>query len=809
MTLTVRNTQDDFATVLKRLRVASGLSQEALAERAAISAQAVSALETGLRKSPYPKTIALLADALRLDEHARAQLVEAAAAGKTAREAAADATSSNGKLPQRLGAIIGRDNEAGAIESIVAANRLVTVLGPGGIGKTTVALEAARRIAVRYADGAYFCDLSGLRDGAMVASAVAAARGVRTRSDADPAAALSAALRSSNMLLVLDNCEHLVEDASTIAAELLKACPNVSILATSRRPLGVPSEVTHRPPPLATPTDADDIRLTAQSGQQFSAIALFVERARAINPSFVLSDDNVAAVANICRSLDGIALAIELAAAQLRIMTVHELEQRLGQRFRLLRDSRHADAPRQRTLAAAFDWSYSLLTPTEQRFFRALGIFAGNFSLDAALEICCESDADELYALELLAALVDASLVVADSQRTATSYRLLETTRAYAAEKVTENDERAALAARHLEYYRAHASEVDLISELEDVRAALRWALGGGDVSAGAELAATVGVQWEKLGLTGEGIARLVDFISAANENDAALLARLWVALSFLEGNALSFDRAFAAATTAIRFARRGDDDAILFNALRSQATFAAWNGSFDEARVALGELATVAERIPTPLRRLHLLAARGHLGRMSHDYETAIPAFEEARAVARSLGDDYREVSATVHISEAEHERGNTRRSVQLMRELRGRGLSQVDAEPVLANLTGYLIALDDVNGAREAARELLTMPIAVSKSTFINACLEHVALADALTGHLARASRLFGYANAWYSTIGQARQFTEQHSHDRLNALLTKALPPPERDELMAEGASFTAERAVREALLGLAGD
>src|SRR5580692_7052458 len=277
----------DFATVLKRLRTASGLSQEALAERAAVSTQAISALECGLRKAPYPKTVALLASALGLDEARRSQLTDAATAARAAR--ADGGAFRKGNLPQTLGAVVGRVREIAELDAALRGHRLVTVLGPGGIGKTTLALEAARLADARYADGTYFCDLSGLADGTLVAGAIAAARDVRLRADADPIDALALALRSSDMLLVLDNCEHVLEDTARIVATLLRACPKLTILATSRQRLAIAGETTFRPPPLATPLLDDDEQLSAADAVTFPAIGLFVQRASAVNPGFALT----------------------------------------------------------------------------------------------------------------------------------------------------------------------------------------------------------------------------------------------------------------------------------------------------------------------------------------------------------------------------------------------------------------------------------------------------------------------------------------------------------------------------------------
>ena len=791
--------------VLKRFRRVRGLSQEALAERAAISSKAIGALETGLRKSPYPTTIALLADALRLDEAGRAELEAAATMSRAERNAAEDARA--GDLPAPLTTIVGRADEVRELLSLLAAGRFVTIAGPGGIGKTTVALEVARKAQGRYTDGVTFCDLSTLRDGDLVASAIVSGRGLMLGRDRDPLTALVAALKRSLALLVLDNCEHLAAHTAAIVRELLRACPNLSVLATSRRRLGAPSEVVYRLQPLTTPPPGDDEHLTAERAAGAAAVTLFAQRAGAVDPQFALSDLNAADVARICRRLDGIPLAIELAAAQMRVATASELERRLGQRFRLLREGTVDAESRGRTLLATFDWSYDLLDAREQRFFRALGIFAGSFPLEAALEICCADGSDELQALELLAALVDASLVVADAGGDATRFRLLETTRAYAADAMAEHGECPALATRHLLYYRAYARELDITMELEDVRAALRWALDGGDHLAGAHLLVGLGARWSFVGLVFEGISRLEAFLPLVPEDDVATAAEARITLSLLQGETLRFRPALEEVRSALALARRSGDDRLMFAASRTCALFAALLGAFGDAEAALGEAAEAAARKPSPRRAILLRYTEGVIFGRRGEPRKALEAFRRgARPRTGTLGDAYLQVYAGGSQAEAEHENGNTAAAAAMVSSFRADpALKDIHDAASLANLVGYQVALGNDSAAFAAARELLALrssrPIF---RVYMTLAIEHIALAPrARNRNDARAARLAGYCHAWYREVGYERQYTEAKSHERLLEHLRKALSTDQLAILLADGATLSAEAAIREAM------
>src|SRR5216684_6960485 len=336
-------------------------------------------------------------------------------------------------LPFAATRMIGREEAVAALVSRLLRERLVTIVGPGGIGKTTVALAVAERMIASYEHGVWLVDLAPLGDPRLVPSAVATVLGLETRTD-DPLPALVAALRDNRMLLLLDNCEHVIEAVASLAAALLGGARGVSILATSREPLGVTGEYEYRLAPLGSPQPSS--RLTAAEAAAFPAVQLFVERVTATVEDFTLTDANAPAVVEICRRLDGLPLAIEFAAPRVEVLGIDGLAARLGDSLQLLGARRRSSIPRHRTMLHVVDWSYGLLSEDEQLFFRALGIFAGGCTVEAAAAVAMDAANTRTVAIDRLADLVAKSLVVADVSGTKPRFRLLDTTRAYAIEKL-------------------------------------------------------------------------------------------------------------------------------------------------------------------------------------------------------------------------------------------------------------------------------------------------------------------------------------------------------------------------------------
>jgi len=426
------------------------------------------------------------------------------------RPASTIAAAGKHNLPLALTRMIGREAAVAALVSRLSRERQVTIVGPGGIGKTTVALAVAEHLIPDYRHGVWMIDLAPIGDARLVPSAVATVLGLEVRSE-NPIPALVAYLRDKRMLLLLDNCEHVIDAAAGLATAILSHAPGVAILATSRESLDIAGEVAHRIGPLSSPPPSPG--LTAAEVAAFPAVQLFVERATATVEDFALTDTNAARIVEICQRLDGLPLAIEFAAPRVEALGVEGLAARLDDSLPLLARSRRTAAPRHRTMGAVLDWSYGLLSEEEQRFFRALGIFRGVLTVEAAAAVALGEPANNTGAITRLADLVAKSLVVVDVSATVARFRLLDTTRSYALGKLGEAGELQTLARRHAEYLRLVMRQAEAewqtrpTSEwrdtyaplLDDVRAAIDWAFfPAGDSASGVALtAAAAPLFWE------------------------------------------------------------------------------------------------------------------------------------------------------------------------------------------------------------------------------------------------------------------------------------------------------------------------
>ena len=522
-------------------------------------------------------------------------------------------TRQNHNLPQQLTRLIGRADAVSRIAAQLQRHRLLSIVGPGGIGKTSVALAVAEASVNTYEHGVWFVDLAPLADPRLVPSVVAQLLGFDIRSD-DPVPGLVGALRDRRLVLVLDNCEHVIEAAATLATAILKGAAGIHILATSHEPLRVEGEYVQHLPPLSSGFPSD--HLGAAEALAFPAVELFVERAAECLGEFELTDENAPIVAEICRKLDGIPLAIELAAARVESFGVRGLATHLDDRFRVLTSGRRSGPPRHRTLRAALDWSYDVLSEPERAVLRRLGIFMGGFTLDAACAVVADPGLLRGDVIDAVAELVEKSLAVVETTETEPRLRLLETTRAYALERLAESGERKAVAHRHAEYYRnlfaraegeagarpADEWLADYAREIDNLRAALDWAFSpGGDGSIGVALTTAAVALWMRLSLPEEcrGRAeRALAALGAGASRDARREMKLHVAV----GASLIYIRGAAgpetsmAYTRALEIAESLDDAEYRLRALWGLCTYHSANG---RNRVAL-ELA----------QRFHALAA-------------------------------------------------------------------------------------------------------------------------------------------------------------------------------------------------------
>ncbi len=463
-------------------------------------------------------------------------------------------------LPLAVTRMIGRAEAVQALISRLLPQRLVTIIGPGGIGKTTTALAVAERMTAEYEHGVWLVDLASLADARRVPSAVATVLGLQIGTE-DPVQGLVAALRDNRMLLLLDNCEHVIDEVASLATALLSGAKHVDILATSREPLQVVGENEYRLAPLGSPLASS--RLSAADAAAFPAVQLFVERVTAIVEDFAMTDDNAPLVVKICRGLDGLPLAIEFAAPGVEVLGLEGLAARLDDSLPLLGSRRRGRVPRHRTMRAVIDWSYGLLSEGEKLFFGALGIFSGGFPVEAVAAVAMDPATTGLEAIDRLADLVTKSLVVADVSGAKPRFRLLETTRAYAIEKLDESGERQHVARRHADYYRdlferAEDESVarraddwlaDYACEIDNLRAALDWAFSaGGDESTAGALVAAGAPLWMRLSLLEECRNRVHQALGILGIRDPRLEMRLHAALGASTSEASELGSAFTKA---------------------------------------------------------------------------------------------------------------------------------------------------------------------------------------------------------------------------------------------------------------------
>jgi predicted ATPase/transcriptional regulator with XRE-family HTH domain/Tfp pilus assembly protein PilF len=660
-----------FGTLLKEYRVAQRLSQETLAERSGLTREAINLLERGRRLSPRRDTVKLLANGLKLSGDERARLL-AAATWRETRPTDAAARSLPSVLPVRLTSFVGRERELGNVQELVLANRVVTLTGTGGIGKTSLALEVAGKVQSRFADGVTFVELSAVGDEELIPQAVAAAVGVRERHGQAILVTLCTALSRTQRLLVLDNCEHVLLSCARIAEALLQRCPGLRLLVTSREALRIGPEIVYRVPPLTladreTPMDA----LPGRS----EAVRLFAQRAGAARSGFALTSANAPAVADICRCLDGIPLAIELAAARVVALTPEQIVQHLNDRFSLLTVGRRTALPRHRTLRALIDWSYEYLIPAEQGFFRRLAVFVGGFTLEAAAAVCADpglaclvsearssaglspglADQDTILrtnVVDLLVSLVDKSLVIVEEHGGEARYRLLETVREYARERLAGCNEAVSAHQAHASYYRALAAQLhdqlvvsrDLLHgafpvEMDNLRAAIRWLSDSSDWSGCVELIGSVSDYWHDTGQLGESAPWLALALQHTQDVPAAARCRALLGLGTLAYGRRDYATAESVLAESLQLSRVRSDERATARALTLLGTILEEQRRYGDARLVLDEALRLADSLGDQRMRLRVLFLFGLLANHQGQLDDARAVLNEALEQARRLG--------------------------------------------------------------------------------------------------------------------------------------------------------------------------
>jgi predicted ATPase/DNA-binding CsgD family transcriptional regulator len=683
-------------------------------------------------------------------------------------------------LPLGLSSFIGREKELAEVKRLLENTCLLTLTGSGGCGKTRLALAAAWELVERFEDGVWLVELAPLADPALVPQAVASTLGVREQPGRSPTETLSDYLRSMKVLLVLDNCEHLVEACAELAEALLHSCPELRILATSREALGITGEVAWPVPSLSLP----DLRRLPdiESLPLYESARLFVERAAAVKPTFTLTEQNAAAVAQVCYRLDGIPLALELAAARAKVLSVEQIADRLDDCFRLLSAGSRTAMPRHKTLHATMDWSHELLPDEERTLFRRLSVFAGGFTLGAAESVCAREELERAEVLELLSHLVDKSLVVAREEGGEARYRLLEMVRQYGREKLSASDEIGQFQERHAGYYLAlaEAAEPELKGERQvawlerfererdNLRAAISWSLERSNLQDASRLGWALWLFWWIRGHFAEGRRSMEQALSA--EGNAAMPASARAQALFVAGTMACGQGDHRSAEPLL------DESAALFRELGDRRGVA----------YALGSAAVVAIT--------------------QERYERGIVYSEEATDLFLEVGDKWGAApmlgcSAVGWLNRGDHGRAKSlaERGLALCRETGDRHGTSI----ALCTLARVAHAERDHEHARDLFKEGLTVSAELGNEADVVHCLEGLASVDGTEGRVVRAARLWGAAEALLEKIEAVYAYVPDRSLHRSQVAARSQLDEAAWTAAWTEGRAMDTEQAIEYAL------
>ena len=746
-------------------------------------------------------------------------------------------------LPVQLTSFIGRDHEIKRIKSRLENNRLVTLTGPGGIGKTRLSIQVAFDLLTEYPDGAWLVELAPIMDPALVARTVCTALDVTQQSDRPALRVLSDYLKLKKILLVLDNCEHLIDASAELCDTLLRACPHVRILASSREALRIDGESVYRVPPLSLPSPQDGLSAIEAS----EAVKLFIERATAASPEFEITENNAPAVAQICEHLDGIALAIELAASRTQMLSVEQIAAHLDDRFRLLRREGRTALPRQRTLRALIDWSYNLLSEPERTVLQQLSVFAGGWTLEAAETVCGNPDI-----LDLLARLVDKSLVAVDWEHgDEPRYYLLETIRQYAREQLRESGSEDAVRTRHLAYHVQLVERAEpnlyrsdqilwfkrLRDEIDNLRSTLDWAVAT-DVESGLRIAAIPFRFWDSSGFLQELGGWLHPFLERYVPVDrlhalGLTTDALWL---FRRGH---FTEAISRTRQSLQMARELSNPQLVGFNLSFLGLFTLIQGNVAEGMPLL-EQALVLQRAAgdkigqantlewlsidhtDPQRAIafareslslyreldnltgiaSVLVLLSRLTAWSGDYDSPVAWLEEALSIARRLRDRPTEAAVLVTLGIREFWQGHYSAAVECFEE----GLQLSERIGDHYSETWIQIRMAHVflrQGELRHAQRLLTASLEdAHQANFMIAAIyaiEGWASLHALETDDQPAIELYAWADAMRKRIGDPRPLVEQAAVERELDTIRSRIPPETFQAALERGSTMTAEQAM----------
>jgi predicted ATPase/DNA-binding CsgD family transcriptional regulator len=740
----------------------------------------------------------------------------------------ADTLQRLGNLPAEPNSFVGRDRDLGDLQLLISNVRVLTLCGPGGIGKTRLAMRLGWQLAGDFPDGVWLVELASTTDPALAARQVATVLGVSEERGRSEAATLADALRGRHLLLILDTCEHLVDAVADLARDLIANCPQLRVVATSREPLRVRGETVWRVQPLSLPAEqapqAGFAGPDPASVAEHEAVQLFADRARAVRPGFQLTTDNCAHVVQICRTLDGVPLAIELAAARIRALSVEQIAARLSDRFRLLASGDRTAPLRQQTLQAAVDWSFELLTHDEQILLRRLSVFAG-WSLDMAEQVCTDEQIPVPRILDLLAALIDKSLVALEDELAGDArYRLLDTIRQYAADRLAASGEQAAVRDRQLRCMLALGEDVDrraftsgaltwpeqvrlyqrISAEQGNFRAALTFCVDSRDAERGLRLCLALRSPWVVQGDVSEGLSWFGRFLALDERVPAGVRARALMLSAELAFEHQDYQAAARSAQAAVAMcsAYRAASPA---GGLRILALVSLRAGLAEQALAQTDAALAAAiahaddwEQGLTHVARATVLARGGQLADAQSGYETALSllAGSNGWGIANAL-------YGFGSLARARRDNAGAQRHFRAALEYFTELGARTEIARCLAGLGWVALAELDVPAAAASLADSLELSIATGQRLGIARGLEAFAALSVVRGDDAAAARLEGAAAALREAVGPVRSAAAQGRLDSLLAAAHHRLGPELTAELIAEGRLLSPHDAARYAL------
>jgi predicted ATPase/DNA-binding winged helix-turn-helix (wHTH) protein len=696
-------------------------------------------------------------------------------------ESSASPAAPQHNLPQPLTSFIGREDQLAEIGALLGSARLLTLTGSGGCGKTRLAMQLATDLTDTYADGIWLVELAALADPALVPQAVAHVFGLKEQSGQHLTQTIAEHLAPRHVLLVLDNAEHVLEACAQLADAVLRVSAKLRVLVTSRERLGIVGELTYRVPSLSVPDPEDEA--TPEQISAYESARLFIERARLQQPQFAVTAENAAALASICSRLDGIPLAIELAAARVRSMPVGEVGLRLDQRFALLTGGSRTALPRHQTLRSLIDWSYDLLSDAEQALLCRVSIFSGGWTLEAADQVCVGEAVDAKELLDLLTSLADKSLVQAKAHRGVTRYSLLETVRYYARDRLSDRGEETPLTRRHFDHYLAlaeasgdrlaSADQGGWIERLEcehdNLRAALTWCCtADGGAADGLRLAAALGRFWRSRGHLSEGrrwFSALIDAAPSVHDGASRADALRWAGI--LAMDQADYPAAKALQTEALNIYRRRGDRLGIARVLNILGMLVAEEqADYSAAQLLFEEAMSIYRELGDPEGICRMLSNLGRVAHLQCDYPTAQALYEEALALQQTLGD----------------------------RESIGNAMH---------NLGAVLCLQGDFSRGRPLLKEALAIWEELANKFRLVSSLDEFACLAWREAQPARAARLWGRAARLREEIGLAESPMEQATIVPYISGARAAIGDDAIESAWAEGRAMALDQVIRELL------